>query len=634
MLHIMSNKFDQNRAVVSGVEIQLSPLEHKIFSFIRNAIDEMPQRPVARVAGGWVRDKLLGVESDDIDITVDSMSGKDFVDWLAQIARQRYGANSPVKVLNADFETSDEQVKRIAAGQISIFGQQIDVVSLRKEIWEDPDTGEKLVRNPIVVKGKPEEDAFRRDLTINSMFYRINDGQIEDFAGGYSDLASMTLRTPAIPEGYVGGKPPGMDDMEWHYREAIRVFTEDPVRLLRVLRFYSRYPKSNLFGYNPKRGKEGPIVRAMRNPQVQELLTNKLRDPSSKGIVAEKNAKEFLKIMAGDRPHEAVRIMWDTGLLGSLMNLPEDFSPFDMDQRNKWHDQTVIEHTLAVVRNVNELSNKFGLSADERMMMNLAALFHDMGKLDPRAQKVKPDGSLGFYGNPNHPEKKNHQQSSKELWLQFAKNFKFSNQVRDFVSDVVLEHMTPHDHIKSLKPSVLGKFKDLNPRWKFVYIHAMADAMSKGPTTDYEKGAPYEDLINQVEQIELPTLLTGNEIMQLTGLKPGPVIGEIMKTIRQRQYENLASSVSIPLDQQKEEARQIALSFIPDPLAKNRIQDIVYQRMGLRPARPAPGQQSWVQMIRDQLRQQRISNPGFSEDDAKQHIHQMIDSGELDTFRT
>ncbi len=630
----MSTKLDQNRAVIEGLPLQLNSLEHKIFSFIREAIEQMPQRPTARVAGGWVRDKLLGVESDDIDITVDSMSGKDFVDWLAQVAQQRFGAQSPVKILNADFETSDEQVKHIAAGQISIFGQQIDVVSLRKEIWVNPETGEKLVRNPIVVKGKPEEDAFRRDLTINSMFYRINDGKVEDFAGGYSDLASMTLRTPAIPEGYEGGKPSGMDAMEWQYRESIRVFTEDPVRLLRVLRFYSKYPKSNLFGYAPEKGKEGPVVRAMRNPQVQTLLTNKLRDASAKGIVAEKNAKEFLKIMAGSRPEESIRIMWQTGLLSNLLNLPEDFSPLDMDQRNKWHDQTVIEHTLAVLHNVNELCHQFKLSTDERMMMNVAALFHDMGKLDPRAQKVKPDGSLGFYGNPLHKEKKNHQQSGVELWLQFAKNFKFSNQVRDFVKDVVLEHMTPHDHVKSGKPSVLGKFKDLNPRWKFVYIHAMADAMSKGPQTDYEKGEPYKDLISQVDKIELPVLMTGNEIMQITGFKPGPVIGEIMKAIRQRQYDNLASSLAIPLDQQKEEARQIALSYIPEPLERNKIQDIVYNRTGLRPARPSPGQQSWVQIIRDRLRQQRIDNPNLTEDEAKKILHELIDSGELDMYQT
>jgi len=633
MLHVMSTKFDQNRAVLAGVTLQLNTLERKIFGFIQDAIDEMPQRPTARVAGGWVRDKLLGIESDDIDITIDQMSGADFVQFLDVIAKHRFGNNSPVRILNADFETSDEQVKRIAAGQISIYGQQIDVVSLRKESWTNPTTGEKLVRNPIIVEGTPAEDAFRRDLTINSMFYRINDEVIEDFAGGYSDLVSMTLRTPAIPEGYEGGKPENVDPMEWQYTEAMRVFTEDPVRLLRVLRFYSRYPQSHLFGYKPEKGKDGPIVHAMRNPMVQQLLTDKLRDPSAKGIVAEKNSKEFLKILGGSRPAEAVRVMWRTGLLGSLLNLPEDFSPLDMDQRNKWHDQTVIEHTLAVLGNMNDLSLKYKLAEPERMMLNLSSLFHDLGKLDPRAQKVKPDGTLGYYGNPNRKDKLTHQQSSMALWLDFAKRMKLPNQVRDFVRDVVIQHMKPHDHVEKMKPSTLAEFKDLNPRWKFIYMHAMADSMSKGPKPEPDKGVPYADMIDRVEQIELPILLTGNEIMEITGLQPGPVIGEILKAIRKKQYTNMILPEMTSPEQQKEEAKQIALSFVPDPLDRRRIQDIVYQRIGLRPGQPPAGRQSWPQMIRDRLKALRVANPALTEDQAKQIVHQMIEDGELEDYR-
>lgn len=630
---MMSTKFDQNRAVLAGVTLQLNTLERKIFGFIQDAIDEMPQRPTARVAGGWVRDKLLGIESDDIDITIDQMSGADFVQFLDVIAKHRFGNNSPVRILNADFETSDEQVKRIAAGQISIYGQQIDVVSLRKESWTNPTTGEKLVRNPIIVEGTPAEDAFRRDLTINSMFYRINDEVIEDFAGGYSDLVSMTLRTPAIPEGYEGGKPENVDPMEWQYTEAMRVFTEDPVRLLRVLRFYSRYPQSHLFGYKPEKGKDGPIVHAMRNPMVQQLLTDKLRDPSAKGIVAEKNSKEFLKILGGSRPAEAVRVMWRTGLLGSLLNLPEDFSPLDMDQRNKWHDQTVIEHTLAVLGNMNDLSLKYKLAEPERMMLNLSSLFHDLGKLDPRAQKVKPDGTLGYYGNPNRKDKLTHQQSSMALWLDFAKRMKLPNQVRDFVRDVVIQHMKPHDHVEKMKPSTLAEFKDLNPRWKFIYMHAMADSMSKGPKPEPDKGVPYADMIDRVEQIELPILLTGNEIMEITGLQPGPVIGEILKAIRKKQYTNMILPEMPSPEQQKEEAKQIALSFVPDPLDRRRIQDIVYQRIGLRPGQPPAGRQSWPQMIRDRLKALRVANPALTEDQAKQIVHQMIEDGELEDYR-
>ena len=626
MLHVTSNNLDKNKATLKNVSLELLPLEQKIFQFIREAINEMPKNPTARVVGGWVRDKLLGVPSYDIDITVDTMSGKEFANALVNFGLRRYGSDTPVKIFNVEFDAKDDQVKAIAAGQVSIFGQHIDLVSLRKELWTSPITGEKLVRNPIVVNGTPEDDSMRRDLTINSLFYRINDGVVEDFAGGYEDLATMTLRTPTTPEGMPNGKPPGMDQMEWQYKESLRIFTEDPVRLLRILRFYSKYPTSKIFGYDPKNNQDGPVVRAMHNNTVKSLLTEKLRNPAAKGIVAERNADEFRKIMLGNRPEAALQIMWKTGLLSSLLNLPQDFAPLDMTQNNKWHDQNVIEHILMVVKNVNQIGKKFNLPDQDRLMLNLGGLFHDLGKLDPRAQKVKRDGTMGFYGNPTHPEAKTHQKSSSEIWMNFVQTMKLSNKERDVVGDVISQHMTPHDHIETMSPSVIGKFKDTNPNWKLIYLHAMGDAMSKGQVEDPEASSPYEKMMQTMDQMQIPALLSGNEIIQITGLKPGPIIGEILKAVRQQQYKNLATETPLSVPQQKEQAKQIALSFVPVPLTKQEISDIISARVKQSPV----GQQIDVgnikSVVRQQLNQARNANPKLSKNEATAIVNQTIDS--------
>ena len=84
-------------------------------------------------------------------------------------------------------------------------------MNLRKEEYDDSS------RIPSISIGTPLEDAYRRDLTINSLFYNVNTGTVEDFTmRGVSDLHDRLVRTP-LP--------------------AIETFREDPLRLLRAVRF-------------------------------------------------------------------------------------------------------------------------------------------------------------------------------------------------------------------------------------------------------------------------------------------------------------------------------------------------------------------------------------------------------------
>jgi len=70
----------------------------------------------------------------------------------------------------------------------------IDLVNLRSETYSD------ISRVPTIEIGTPEQDALRRDLTINSMFYNINENKVEDYTGkGIDDLKNKILRTPLEP---------------------------------------------------------------------------------------------------------------------------------------------------------------------------------------------------------------------------------------------------------------------------------------------------------------------------------------------------------------------------------------------------------------------------------------------------
>lgn len=98
---------------------------------------------------------------------------------------------------------------------LSLNGQLIDIVNLRSETYTD------ITRIPTIEMGTPLEDAYRRDLTINSLFYNIMEDKVEDYTGlGLQDINDKIIRTPLDP---------------------LQTFLDDPLRLLRTVRFASRF---------------------------------------------------------------------------------------------------------------------------------------------------------------------------------------------------------------------------------------------------------------------------------------------------------------------------------------------------------------------------------------------------------
>ena len=134
----------------------------------------------------------MGLKSDDIDVALDNMCGEDFaklichhLDSTASDAEQ-----SRYYVIKANSEKS----KHLETATIKIDDFAVDLVNLRSETYTENS------RVPVVEIGTPEQDAYRRDLTINSLFYNINSGNIEDYTGlGLTDIRDRVIRTPLDP---------------------------------------------------------------------------------------------------------------------------------------------------------------------------------------------------------------------------------------------------------------------------------------------------------------------------------------------------------------------------------------------------------------------------------------------------
>eukprot|EP00835_Amoeboradix_gromovi_P006322 NODE_724_length_4780_cov_0.259346.p1 type:complete len:502 gc:universal NODE_724_length_4780_cov_0.259346:1367-2872(+) len=202
-----------------------------------------------RFAGGWVRDKLLGISSHDIDVVLDGMTGNDFVNKL-KIELSRHGEESNLISHVGKIVMNPDQSKHLETITGVVCGFECDFVNLRSESYAEHS------RIPEMDHGTPAEDASRRDFTINSLFYNLNTGAVEDFTGtGIKDLKEGIIRTPIDPK---------------------ITFLDDPLRAVRAVRFASKLK----FKICPE------VITACHDPEIQAALLNKV---SNERIVIELN---------------------------------------------------------------------------------------------------------------------------------------------------------------------------------------------------------------------------------------------------------------------------------------------------------------------------------------------------------
>ena len=176
----------------------------------------------------------MGRNSLDIDIALDNMLGREFGDRVNEYLRSHGQETHKVAVIMSN----PDQSKHLETARMKVRGVWIDLVNLRSEEYAHHS------RIPTMTFGTPEQDAFRRDFTINSLFYNINEGVVEDFTQkGMEDLRSGLIRTPLPPK---------------------ETFLDDPLRVLRAVRFASR------FGFEL----EDELLQAASDDEVRTLISS------------------------------------------------------------------------------------------------------------------------------------------------------------------------------------------------------------------------------------------------------------------------------------------------------------------------------------------------------------------------
>jgi tRNA nucleotidyltransferase/poly(A) polymerase len=208
--------------VIHPANITITSAEKKVFDILAETVKHFKLDTVLRVAGGWVRDKILGNDAGDIDIAVDNLTGVDFA-TLVQNYLKNHGDEQNLHIVKVNPSKS----KHLETAIMHLNDFEVNFNHLRSEEYEANS------RIPTATPfGTPLEDIIRRDLTVNSLYYNLSTETIEDFSGqAIADLKAGLLRTTYSVVHNDRLKDAHVDP----------TILEDPLRAVRVVRFASKF---------------------------------------------------------------------------------------------------------------------------------------------------------------------------------------------------------------------------------------------------------------------------------------------------------------------------------------------------------------------------------------------------------
>ncbi|MDY5983098.1 MAG: CCA tRNA nucleotidyltransferase [Anaeroplasma sp.] len=297
------------------------------------------------LVGGCIRDTLLGLDVKDYDLTTNC----DF---------------STLKSIFTDYSIINNNGEKHNTITLHIGDDNVEITSYKHNADE---------------KNSIENDLMHRDLTINAMAYS---DRIVDLVGGYDDLKNKIIRAPGNP---------------------VDRIKEDPLRILRALRFSSR------LGFEI----EEETARAIH--EYKELLSN---------VSSERIKSELDGILAGDNVKKVLNEYKDV----IFTIIPELKFTDGFDQKNPYHNNTLYDHIVHVCGNVYSKTHATGKTI---VLTRTAALLHDIAK--PLCFTVDDNGIGHFYG---------HAEKGALIALEVMKRLRYSNDEIEKIQYLIMKHDT------------------------------------------------------------------------------------------------------------------------------------------------------------------------------------------------
>ena len=318
------------------------------------------------------------------------------------------------------------------------------------------------------------EDLSRRDFTINALAYNDQDGLIDAFSG-LSDLENGLIRAVGNP---------------------CERFSEDALRIMRAVRF-----------------------SAQLNFTIEEKTFEAIRPKAEnlKKISAERIRVELTRLLCSKHPEKLLTLS-ECGITAVI--LPEFDHALLTEQNNQHHMYDVGRHTIETLKHSTIYDEK--LSEQERTVLRLTMLLHDLGKPDCHTRDA--DGTDHFKG---------HSEASVKIADDILRRLKFDNKT----IDQVLTLVRYHDHRdaaskRSVRRTAVKVGTELMPLW---FLVRRCDTMGQSVYIREEKLAQideyervYQEILTEQDCLSLKAMAVKGKDLIEAGIAPGPELGRIL----------------------------------------------------------------------------------------------------------
>ena len=282
--------------IFAAMIVEYSEQELMVFKKLSTAAKNLGLE--SYIIGGFVRDKIIGRVTKDIDVVCvgDGIA-------LAEEAAKQFGKNIQVNIF-----------KTYGTAQIKFDEIDIEFVGARKESYHADS------RNPSVQIGTLADDQLRRDFTINALGISLNEndfGEITDPFNGINDIENKIIKTPQEPE---------------------QTFVDDPLRMMRAIRFAAQLS----FTIAPE--------------TLNAITKNAAR---IKIITKERIAEELNKILLSNKPSVGFDLLYKTGLLHIIF--PQMVALAGAEFVDGYGHKDNFYHTIQVVDNIAQTTDDLWL---------------------------------------------------------------------------------------------------------------------------------------------------------------------------------------------------------------------------------------------------------------------------------
>ena len=418
------------------------------------------------VVGGAVRDAIMGIKSKDIDLLMVGVSYQEAVDMLRDM----------------DIPVREDVVSEAPVVHAGVGGEWLDLAIARKEYPKLPD-GVPSQHNIKFETGKSvtlEEDLFRRDLTCNSIAWRVSRGELVDPYGGVQHIIARKM----VPTN-------------------VNAFGESFDRPLRAGQHAAR------FGFN-----------------VSDRLANVASSVPVNLAPKEQWWKQMQKLLLSPDPAKGIRAL---GAMRIVKHLPYLDDLKDVEQDEEWHPEgNVLIHTLLVLKAAAHLTEDE--PDDVKIAVRLAALCHDMGKLTTTV--------VGEDGRARSPD---HAKVGVPMALEFMQAIGMdSPKMQQRVCVLVEQHMRHPTTDRGIRRLAVAMQPSNIREWSLL---CMADQMGRMLEEEFEEQLCGEiaDVVRRSEELSVvdtapPNLVMGRHLIA-RGMEAGKHFGPILEAAFEAQLD-------------------------------------------------------------------------------------------------